>query len=130
MPILLAGLLVGSALSLAAGFSGFDVSNALVPLSEIRSGGPPRDGIPAIDRPRFVSPGAARGLQADDLVVSVTVGGGTRAYPLRILIEVQKDAHSQSVSGVDPGTGQPLPFVKLYWFAWQAFHPQTLLWQP
>jgi hypothetical protein len=26
------------------------------------------------------------------------------------------------------GTGQALPFVKLYWFAWQAFHPETLLW--
>jgi hypothetical protein len=47
-----------------------------------------------------------------------------------IPIEVQMDAISQSVSVIDLGTGQPLPFVKLYWFAWQAFHPQTLLWQP
>jgi hypothetical protein len=218
LPILVAGLRVGSALSLAAGFNGFDVSNALVPLNEIRSGGPPRDGIPAIDRPRFVSPGAARGLQANDLVVSVTVGGRTRAYPLRILVHHEivndqlggralavtycplcgtamvfdRDVNGHrlnfGVSGLlyqssllmydrqtdslwtqigmqaiaGPQAGVPLNLVTSehltweawrarypmgevlaepsgsrrnysrnpYWFAWQAFHPQTLLWHP
>ncbi len=32
-----------------------DASKALVPLDEIVSGGPPPDGIPAIDRPVFVA---------------------------------------------------------------------------
>src|SRR5262245_41655180 len=36
-----------------------DLSRALVPLDEIISGGPPPDGIPAIDRPAFASTGAA-----------------------------------------------------------------------
>lgn len=82
---ILAGTLAANAAGLAGPFNGFDVSNAIVPLEEIRSGGPPRDGIPAIDRPRFVSPRAVRDLQPEDRVISVTAGGQTRAYPLRIL---------------------------------------------
>lgn len=38
----------------SAAMNGFDVSNATIPVAEIPSGGPPRDGIPAIDRPRAV----------------------------------------------------------------------------
>jgi hypothetical protein len=36
-----------------------DLSKALIPVDEIVLGGLPPDGIPAIDRPRFVEPGAA-----------------------------------------------------------------------
>ena len=36
-----------------------DFSVASVPLSEIVSGGPPKDGIPAIERPRFETVEAA-----------------------------------------------------------------------
>jgi len=67
-------------------FNGFNVSNAIIPTSEMLSGGPPRDGIPAIDKPRFSRAAAANFLSRDDLVVSVTVGDRTRAYPLRILV--------------------------------------------
>src|SRR3990167_5538824 len=35
-------------------FNGLDVSNASIPASAILRGGPPRDGIPAIDHPKFV----------------------------------------------------------------------------
>ena len=61
---------------------------------------------------------------------ALAAAGSVRQDVGRIPIEVQMDALSQSVSVVDLGTGQPLPFVKLHWFAWQAFHPHTLLWQP
>ena len=58
-------LAAGILLSLAAGIllsqkaaaqtiNGFDLSNATIPLKEIMSGGPPRDGIPSIDRPKFI----------------------------------------------------------------------------
>jgi hypothetical protein len=57
-----------------------------VPIAEIRSGGQPRDGIPAIDRPVFVAASSARHLRDDDLVLSFSDGGETRAYPLRILV--------------------------------------------
>ncbi len=67
-------------------FNGFNVSNAAIPTSEIFSGGPGRDGIPSIDKPKFIRPTTANFMLPDDLVVSVTVGDKTRAYPLRILV--------------------------------------------
>ncbi len=55
-------------------------------LSEILSGGPPKDGIPAIDEPEFVSVGEANDwLDAREPVVVVSIGGETKAYPIQIL---------------------------------------------
>jgi hypothetical protein len=64
-----------------------DFSRHTVPLEEIVSGGPPRDGIPAIDRPQFVSVDEANDwLSPREPVVLVTEGDEARAYPLQILI--------------------------------------------
>ncbi len=64
-----------------------DFSIAAVEWSEIRSGGPPRDGIPSIDDPEFVSTDAAAAVLAPtEPVVGLTIGGDARAYPLRVLI--------------------------------------------
>jgi hypothetical protein len=63
-----------------------DFSKASVPLEEIVSGGPPKDGIPAIDDPQFVSAANTRGLSPHEPVISVRFHGAARAYPLRILI--------------------------------------------
>jgi len=64
-----------------------DFSRATVPLEEIVSGGPPKDGIPAIDRPRFETVGrAARWMQDREPVMVVARGDDVRAYPLQILI--------------------------------------------
>ncbi len=57
----------------------------IVPLDKIRSGGPPKDGIPAIDRPKFVSVGEASFLSDEDVVLGLHYNGVARAYPLRIL---------------------------------------------
>ncbi len=57
----------------------------LVPLSNVISGGPPPDGIPPIDHPKFTSPAAATFLASNEPVLSVTYGGQTKAYPLQIL---------------------------------------------
>jgi len=65
--------------------NGFDLSSTRVPRAEILHGGPPRDGIPAIDHPRFVKPNEADFLREVDRVLSVTIEKETRAYPLRIL---------------------------------------------
>lgn len=67
-------------------YNGFDLAEVTIPKSEILSGGPPRDGIPSIDMPVFISPDQATFMEDVDLVVSVTLGGETRAYPLRILV--------------------------------------------
>jgi hypothetical protein len=64
-----------------------DFSRRTVDLAEIESGGPPKDGIPAIDRPRFVGARAARTwLKAKEPVIVLRLGGEARAYPLQILM--------------------------------------------
>jgi len=71
----------------AAGALKTDLSKALVPLDEIISGGPPPDGIPAIDRPVFVATGAADAwLKPTEPVLALLIDGDARAYPLQILI--------------------------------------------
>lgn len=62
-------------------------AKTLVPLSEIIPGGPPPDGIPAIDRPKFVTPKEADAwLSPREPVLAVHVNGDARAYPLQILM--------------------------------------------
>lgn len=64
-----------------------DFSKRSIDLDEIQSGGPPKDGIPAIDQPRFVGPTeAAAWLDPREPVIAVEVAGQARAYPLQILM--------------------------------------------
>ncbi len=64
-----------------------DFSKTLVDLNEILSGGPPRDGIPAIDEPAFVPLEKAAGwLDSREPVIVVSLGDDARAYPLQILM--------------------------------------------
>lgn len=64
-------------------------------LAEIMSGGPRKDGIPAIDRPAFETPKtAAAWLGPREPVILFAQGDDVRAYPLQILIwhEIVNDA--------------------------------------
>jgi Protein of unknown function (DUF3179) len=65
--------------------NGFDLTDALIPVDEILSGGPPRDGIPAINDPKFESASEASWLRDKDRVLALVIGGQARAYPVRIL---------------------------------------------
>lgn len=66
--------------------NGFDLAGASVRVDLILPGGPPRDGIPAIDEPVFESAAEAGGwLEDGDRVIGVSRGGIDRAYPIRIL---------------------------------------------
>ncbi len=57
-----------------------------VDYDEIFSGGPPPDGIPAIDEPEFISPEEAdQWLEDVEPVISFQVGNDARAYPLQIM---------------------------------------------
>ncbi len=69
-----------------AEWPGTDFATSLVDLDEIRSGGPPRDGIPPIDDPQFVSVAAATDLASTEPVIGLAIDGDARAYPLRVLI--------------------------------------------
>jgi len=64
-----------------------DFSRVTIDLDEVMSGGPPRDGIPAIDVPKFDSVvQAASWLAPREPVVSVVIDKQARAYPLQLLI--------------------------------------------
>ncbi len=62
-----------------------DFSKSVVDWTEVFSGGPPRDGIPSIDEPQFVSAARQQELTSTEPVVGLTLNGEARAYPLRIL---------------------------------------------
>jgi len=65
--------------------NGFDLDGSLVPAADIHHGGPPRDGIPAIDRPQFIAANEAVFLTSVDRVLGIQRNGKSRAYPIRIL---------------------------------------------
>lgn len=63
----------------------WDFSKKSIPLDEIMSGGPPRDGIPALTSPQFIPATAANMLRDDEQVLGVYLNGVAKAYPTRIL---------------------------------------------
>lgn len=58
----------------------------LIPLDKIKSGGPPPDGIPSIDNPKFVKADDAKFVLNSDVVIGLEINGDVRAYPLFILV--------------------------------------------
>jgi len=71
-----------------------DFSKHSVPYSEILSGGPPKDGIPSIDAPKFQSTNEAdEWLDDREPVVFVQANDETKAYPIQILMwhEIMND---------------------------------------
>jgi len=64
-----------------------DFSKHTISYGEILSGGPPKDGIPAIDEPVYVDVAEADSwLNPVEPVILVEVGEEARAYPLQVLI--------------------------------------------
>lgn len=58
-----------------------------VPLDEILGGGPPKDGIPSIDDPKFISVSSAnKFLNDDEPGIALDIGGTQRFYPFQILV--------------------------------------------
>ncbi len=63
-----------------------------VAFAEIRSGGPPKDGIPAIDNPAFEELRGGKGagwaarLVEDEAVIALEINGDAHAYPIRVLM--------------------------------------------
>jgi len=64
-----------------------NTDKALIELDELKRGGPPKDGIPSIDEPEFISPSEAESwISNQEPVIAVEYKGEARAYPLQILI--------------------------------------------
>ena len=80
-------------------------------------------------------------LPLKEWVLGVVVKGVAKAYPIRLLAQVGAaedtigsqrlvvayDSASRRATVSDVATGRALPSVQAYWFAWQAFHPNTLV---
>jgi hypothetical protein len=64
--------------------NGFDLTNSLIPTNEILSGGPPKDGIPSVDKPVFEDVGISA-IKDDDAVLGVIYNGVAKAYPIAIM---------------------------------------------
>jgi hypothetical protein len=63
-----------------------DFAKHTVPLAEFQTGGPGKDGIPAIDRPKLAPARTIRFLEAKEPVIELDLNGEARAYPIQILI--------------------------------------------
>ncbi|MBI1390618.1 MAG: DUF3179 domain-containing protein [bacterium] len=70
---------------LARSSTPFEITTCLIDRAEIFSGGPPKDGIPALTAPKVVPVAGAKYPEATGLVVGVTIDGEARAYPIGIL---------------------------------------------
>jgi hypothetical protein len=63
---------------------GFNLENSIIPISEIMDGGPPKDGIPSIDNPKFMKVSETK-LDNEDRILGVFENGIAKAYPIMIL---------------------------------------------
>ncbi len=85
--ILLAGPVAAQSADWSAEWPNTDFSRSSVDLAEIISGGPPRDGIPALSDPTFTEIGAEDGLSDREPVMTLEIDGQVpRAYPIRYLL--------------------------------------------
>ena len=63
-----------------------DFTRTTIAFGEIVSGGPPKDGIPAIDDPAFRALADITDLAGTEPVIGLFLGKEARAYPLRVLM--------------------------------------------
>jgi hypothetical protein len=63
-----------------------DFPEPLIDLDDLLPGGPPPDGIPSIDYPLFEPVSEVDWLEDDEPVLSLTIDGRTKAYPIRIMM--------------------------------------------
>jgi len=72
-----------------------DYQKSSVSINEILTGGPPRDGIPSIDDPKFINvDDASTWLEDQEPIIALVINDEARAYPLQI--EIVND----TISGV------------------------------
>jgi hypothetical protein len=83
-------------------------------------------------------------LSPKERVVGVEMGADAKAYPISILrkrpgvvkdtlggVPLRIEVNSEGeVTAVKDAKGGAVSHVFVYWFAWQAFHPETLVFEP
>lgn len=97
----------------------------------------------ASEKPMFPVPQTRTELKDKAWVIGIIMQGEAKAYPVDLLpsgkaiedsvgntkIVVRYDAEKKHVQ-VTVDEGRQIPSVMSFWFAWQAFYPDTGLWQP
>ena len=78
-------LLIFPLTGLSQSKNGFDLKNSLIPHQQILRGGPPRDGIPSLDSPKFLTSKESNFLHAEDRILGIVIDQQARAYPIKIL---------------------------------------------
>lgn len=85
-------LMIGTS-SISYGQSGLlpgwktNTDKALIELNELKKGGPPKDGIPSIDNPKFISVDKADSwVDGKEPVIALEYKKEVRAYPLQVMI--------------------------------------------
>jgi len=82
-------------------------------------------------------------LSPKERIVGVEMGKHAKAYPISALIGrsgILEDAlggvalriavsEDGEVTAVEDSRGNPIPYIFVYWFAWQAFHPDTTVYE-
>ena len=68
-----------------ASFNGFLVESHSIPLEKILSGGPPKDGIPALMNPQFLPADKVEFLSPQERVLGIKGTHQAKAYPIAIL---------------------------------------------
>ena len=79
----LIGLLL--VLFIASQAMAWDFDRHSISIDEIRGGGPPKDGIPALTSPKYLPAAKAYFMRDEEQVIGFAYGGEARAYPLRIM---------------------------------------------
>jgi len=96
---------------------GFSQEDIDAEVDRVFQGCPRRDCIPSIDQPEFLGTGQVDFLDGDDIVISLTWSGITRAYPTRILDrhEIVNDRFGETPVAVSycPLCGSGLAFVRV-----------------
>ena len=75
---------IAATASSSPSLNGFSLASSSIPVEEILAGGPPRDGIAALDHPALLDSGEAP-WPDDTRVLGVSIGGVARAYPIPLL---------------------------------------------
>jgi hypothetical protein len=95
----------------------YDAADIDANIDTVFQGCPKRDCIPSIDRPQFLNTAEVEYLDADDLVLSISHAGVTRAYPTRFLDrhEIVNDQFGEIPVAVTycPLCGSGLAFIRV-----------------
>jgi hypothetical protein len=103
----------------------------------------PYSGYYRIGRIMFPVGDVRKDLTSKERIVGVVIGNNVKAYPVSVLTKksgVITDtigsatitihiSEEKEITALLDANNKPLPHLFSYWFAWQAFHPETTVYK-